>query len=97
MNITKRNYMDWSYAFVFIVPICSFFAFLYKELQGWRRETREETASIREETASIREEIRIQSSRSDKLYEIIVEETKIQSARSDKLYEIVIGLLEKGK
>ena len=64
-NFYIRFCMDWSSVFIFLVPTGSFFAFIYAELRDWRRETRQEIARIEEE-------IKIQSSRSDKLYEVVI-------------------------
>lgn len=72
--------MDWLQFFGILVPLIAFFGFLYRELKDWRVETRAETRSIREETKSIREEIngvreeiRLQVTRSDRLYEMFID------------------------
>jgi len=68
--------MDWIQFFGILVPLIGLFGFLYKELKSWREDTRNEMKSWREDTKneinSIREEVRLQSSRSDRLYEMFI-------------------------
>lgn len=70
-----------------LVPIVAFFGFLYKELKEWRKETREETRSIRTEIAEMRkgfqEELRLQTERSDKLYQMFIDLLKNQNPKTN--------------
>ena len=59
-----------------LVPLITCFGFLYKEIKEWRKETREEITKFEEE-------IRIQSQRSDKLYEMFIDLLKSQNPKTN--------------
>jgi hypothetical protein len=79
--------MEWTAVISILVPLVAFFGFLYKELKEWRKETREETQSIRAEIAEMRkgfqDDLRLQTERSDKLYQMFIDLLKSQNPKSN--------------
>lgn len=77
-----------------LVPIFAFLGFLYREIRTYRQETGEEIHRIereifeirkgfREEMLGFREEMRMQSQRSDQLYQMFIDLLKSQSPRTN--------------
>lgn len=85
--------MEWGQVIVILIPLVTFMGFIWKEMREWRQETRDETNSIRSEIAEMRkvsqieiaemrqsfqEGMRVQSQRSDTLYQMFIDLLKEQ-------------------
>lgn len=75
--------MEWVQFISLLVTILGGFGFLYREMKEIERQ--------------IREDVKVQSQRSDKLYETFQSEMISQTQRSDRLYEMFIDLIKAQK